>query len=177
MRSSLEAAVQDYFRISPDEAALVVAELEPVVCRGGDWLFRQGDRADCMYLLARGRLQVWVDQPEGDETRPSLVGEVGPGEMVGEVGLLTGGERSAELRALRNSLLLRVSAVTFDRLVQRHPDLMRRVAGGVAERLRESEHRFVLLVADPDERRYAEFASSLGVLLESGVAMHGRPGR
>jgi len=137
MRSSLEAAVRDYFRIPADEAALVVAELEPVVCRGGDWLFRQGDAADCMYLLARGRLQVWVDQHEGGETRPHLVGEVGPVEMVGEVGLLTGGERSAGLRAVRNSLLLRISAGTFDGLVQRHPALMRRVAGGIAERLRE----------------------------------------
>ena len=177
-RLSLEAAVQDYFRIPPDEAALVVAELDPVVCRGGDWLFRQGDAADCMYLLARGRLQVWVDQPDGEETRPSLVGEVGPGEMVGEVGMLTGGERSAGLRAVRNSLLLRVSADTFDGLVQRHPALMRRVAGGVAERLRERtagrapvNRRFSAISLFPVDR--GPSALQLAETLSEALARHG----
>ena len=35
-----------------------------MVCRGGDWLFRQGDPGDELYLLVRGRLQVWIDAPE-----------------------------------------------------------------------------------------------------------------
>jgi len=136
-RRSLEATVQNYFSLPAEEAAQVVAELEPIVCRGAAWLFRQGDAADCMYLLARGRLQVWVDQDDAGSAGPRMVGEVGPSEMVGEVGMLTGGKRSAGLRAVRNSLLLRMTAGTFDRLVQRHPAMMRRVAGGIAERLRE----------------------------------------
>ena len=178
-RQTLESAVARYFSIPADEAALVVAELEPVVCRGGDWLFRQGDAADCMYLLARGRLQVWVGHPGPGEARARLVGEVGPGEMVGEVGMLTGGERSAGLRAARNSLLLRVSSATFDRLVQRHPELMRRVAGGIAERLRErtagragSNRRFTtvaLLPLDGGPR-----AHDLAMKLRDDLAPHGR---
>ncbi len=136
-RRSLEAAVQAYFGARAGQAAALVAGFEPLVCRGGDWLFRQGEVADSMYLVARGRLQVWVDAVDGGEPEPRLVGDVGPGEMVGEVGLLTGGRRSAGLRAARNSLLLRIGAEDFDRLVQQDPRLMRRVAGGVAERLRD----------------------------------------
>jgi len=136
-RRSLEAAVQAYFDVPAGPAAALVAGFEPVVCRGGDWLFRQGDVADSMYLVARGRLQVWVDTVDGGEPEPRLVGDAGPGEMVGEVGLLTGGRRSAGLRAARNSLLLRIGAADFDHLVQQDPRLMRRVAGGVAERLRD----------------------------------------
>jgi NTE family protein len=136
-RRSLVAAVQRYFSLPPEEAETVLAELEPVVCRGGEWLFRQGESADCMYLLARGRLQVWMVPAHGRDGGDKLIAEVGPGEMIGEVGLLTGGERSAGLRAVRSSLLLKMSSAAFDRLVQRHPALMRRVAGGIAERLRE----------------------------------------
>ena len=136
-KRSLVAAVQQYFSLPQPEAETVLAELEPVVCRGGEWLFRQGDDADCMYLLARGRLQVWMAPADGRDGGDRLVAEVGPGEMIGEVGLLTGGERSAGLRAVRSSLLLKMSSAAFDRLVQRHPALMRRVAGGIAERLRE----------------------------------------
>lgn len=136
-RRSLVAAVQHYFSLPQPEAETVLAELEPVVCRGGEWLFRQGDPADCMYLLARGRLQVWMAAADGRDGGDKLIAEVGPGEMIGEVGLLTGGERSAGLRAVRSSLLLKMGSAAFDRLVQRHPELMRRVAGGIAERLRE----------------------------------------
>ncbi len=136
-KRSLVAAVQHYFSLPHDEAETVLAELEPVVCRGGEWLFRQGDAADCMYLLARGRLQVWMAPAHGRDGDDNLIAEVGPGEMIGEVGMLTGGERSAGLRAVRSSLLLKMGSAAFDRLVQRHPALMRRVAGGIAERLRE----------------------------------------
>ncbi len=136
-KRSLVTAVQHYFSLPPEEAETVLAELEPVVCRGGEWLFRQGESADCMYLLARGRLQVWMARADARDAGEHLIAEVGPGEMIGEVGMLTGGQRSAGLRAVRSSLLLKMSSDAFDRLVQRHPALMRRVAGGIAERLRE----------------------------------------
>ena len=130
-KRSLVAAVQQYFSLPQPEAETVLAELEPVVCRGGEWLFRQGDDADCMYLLARGRLQVWMAPADGRDGEDNLVAEVGPGEMIGEVGLLTGGQRSAGLRAVRSSLLLKMGSAAFDRLVQSNPALMRRVAGGI----------------------------------------------
>ena len=100
VRQSQLLAVQRGFSLSPEAAAAVAAELEAVTCRGGDWLFRQGDAADGLYLLVRGRLQVWIDSVDGDAQGPRLVAEVAPGETVGEIGLLTGGTRSAGLRAL-----------------------------------------------------------------------------
>ena len=103
-------AVQRGFSLSPEAAAAVASELETVTCRGGDWLFRQGDAADGLYLLVRGRLQVWIDAGDAEAQGPRLVAEVAPGETVGEIGLLTGGTRSAGLRALRGSLLLRMDA-------------------------------------------------------------------
>jgi NTE family protein len=136
-RQSSLAAVQRYFSITGEDAATVVDELEPVVCRGGDWLFRQGDAADCLFLLARGRMQVWIGGSGADGNSPRLVAEVEPGETVGEIGMLTGGRRSAGIRAVRSSLLLKMSSSTFDRLAHRRPELLRRVAGGMAIRLRD----------------------------------------
>lgn len=137
VRQSQLLAVQRGFSLSPEAAAAVAAELEAVTCRGGDWLFRQGDAADGLYLLVRGRLQVWIDSGDGDAQGPRLVAEVAPGETVGEIGLLTGGTRSAGLRALRDSLLLRMDAAAFDRLAAQRPELTRRIAGGIATRLRD----------------------------------------
>ena len=130
-------AVRIGLAVSPESAADVAAELETVTCRGGEWLFRQGDPADGLYLLVRGRLQVWIDAPEADGSPPRLVAEVSPGETVGEIGLLSGGGRSAGIRATRDSLLLRMDAAAFDRLALRRPELTRQLAGGIATRLRD----------------------------------------
>ncbi|HEX6572169.1 MAG TPA: cyclic nucleotide-binding domain-containing protein, partial [Steroidobacteraceae bacterium] len=129
-------ALQQYFSIPREEAALVLDEFEPSVCRGGDWLFRQGDAADCLYLLARGRMQVWLGQASG-EREERLVAEVNPGETIGEIGMLTGGARSASIRAVRNSLLLKMTSAAFDRLARQRPDLTRHIAGSIAGRLRD----------------------------------------
>ena len=136
-RQSLIQAIERAFAVSPGNAAAVLGALQPVVCRGGDWLFRQGDSGESLYLLARGRLQVWIASEEHGEVRESLVAEVAPGETVGEISLLTGGPRSASLRAVRDSLLLRMDAEAFDRLGREQPQLVRQLAGGIAIRLRD----------------------------------------
>ena len=135
-RATLLTALQQYFAIPREEAALVLDEFEPSVCRGGDWLFRQGDAADCLYLLARGRMQVWLGQAAGDREE-RLVAEVNPGETIGEIGMLTGGARSASIRAVRNSLLLKMTSAAFDRLARQRPELTRHIAGSIAGRLRD----------------------------------------
>jgi predicted acylesterase/phospholipase RssA len=137
LQQSVLQAVQLGLAVPPDSAAEVAAELEAVTCRGGDWLFRQGDPADGLYLLVRGRLQVWIDTPESDNSSSRLVAEVSPGETVGEIGMLAGGMRSAGIRAMRDSLLLRMDTAAFDRLALRRPELTRQLAGGIATRLRD----------------------------------------
>ena len=136
-RESLELAVQRALGLLPDEAAAVGAELEPIVVAGGEWLFRQGDPGDALHVVVRGRLQVWIDGPEAGGPTARMVAEVGPGETVGEIGLLAGGTRSAGLRAARDSLLLRLDSSAFDRLSQQRPALTRQLAGSIATRLRD----------------------------------------
>jgi len=136
-RQSLLLAIESAFAVSPDHAVAVLETLQPVTCRGGDWLFRQGDSGDSLYLLARGRLQVWISSDDHGESHETLVAEVAPGETVGEISLLTGGPRSASLRAVRDSLLLKMDGAAFDRLGREQPQLVRQLAGGIAMRLRD----------------------------------------
>jgi NTE family protein len=136
-RKALEDAIVHSFAVAPDDAAAVLHALHPVLLAGGEWLFRQGDDGDSLFLLARGRLQVWIEETKDGPGKPVLVAEVGPGETIGEISLLTGGPRSASLRAVRDSLLLRMDAATFDRLGHERPQIVRQIAGGIAARLRD----------------------------------------
>jgi NTE family protein len=136
-RATLVTALQQYFSIPQHDATAVLDEFEPCVCHGGDWLFRQGEAADCLYLLARGRMQVWLEPSNPHEPGSRLVAEVNPGETIGEIGMLTGDARSASIRAVRNSLLLRLTSAAFDRLARQRPELTRHIAGGIAGRLRD----------------------------------------
>ena len=84
-----------------------------------------------------GCLQTWIEASEPGDGGQRLIAEIGPGEIVGEIGMLAGGQRSAGIRAVRDSLLLRMDAAAFDKLGRERPELIRHIAGGIAARLRD----------------------------------------
>src|SRR5207302_9831902 len=63
----------------------------------GEWLFREGALADAMYLVRAGRLEVV------DETTNAVIRELGRGDTLGELALLSVSPRSASVRAPRAS--------------------------------------------------------------------------
>lgn len=132
--------IRDYFGDEPDAALL--QRLESVSLGGGDWLFHQGEPGDSLYFLVRGRLQVWLERPPGGgDAGPRLLGEVVPGESVGEVGLLTGEARSAGIRAIRDSQLIRLGRDAFESLAASHPGLVMKLAANIAQLVQTSHKR------------------------------------
>jgi len=124
-----------YFGMELPEESL--DEFEVCEISGGDWLFREGDDGSSLFLLVRGRLHVLKENPE--QEAPQLLGEVVPGESVGEVGLLSGEKRSAGIRAIRDSLLIKISRQSFERLSASHPLLIMKLAAHVARLLQRSQ--------------------------------------
>jgi len=138
MQALFEDAVRRHFAVPDQEAAtMILGVLEPCICRGGAWLFRQGDEGDALYLVARGLLQTWIESSEPGDSGRQMIAEIAPGGIVGEIGMLAGGKRSASIRAVRDTLLLRMDAAAFDRLGHQRPELIRHFAGGIAARLRD----------------------------------------
>jgi len=128
--------LETYFGFDTSSQESLLDTLVSEELAGGEWLFHQGDPGDGLYFLLRGRLQVWRESSPGHPSE--LLGEVVPGESVGEVGLLTNAPRSAGTRAVRDSLLVRVDRQAFDALAGRHPELIMRLAASVAERLQRN---------------------------------------
>jgi len=134
--------IAKYFDIGVDATDSLLGQLETCHLPGGEWLFRQGDPGDSFYFLVWGRLQVLLlPESSGAPDAPEILGEVTPGDSVGEISLLTGERRTASIRALRDSLLIRVDRAAFERLAKDHPELVMRLAGSVASVLHKRTSR------------------------------------
>lgn len=97
-----------------DQAALrsLLPHLEPVHAAAGEWVLEAGQRNDSLYLVAYGRLEVGAGK--------SSTREAGPGQVVGVGALLLGDPPDAWARAIRDSVLLRLSARSFNQFAERH---------------------------------------------------------
>ena len=96
-------------------------ELEWFALPGGATLFEYGDPSDALCVLKSGSLGAFKPTQDGGF---QLDGVVAAGETVGELGLIVDQARSATVRALRDSELLRLSRKGFEKLVARHPQAM-----------------------------------------------------
>ena len=112
------AAVPLFAGLPPASAqALERAGARGARLRAGEHLFREGDPAGSVFIVAAGRLDVVM----GDEVLRVL----GPGDVVGELALLAESPRSASVRARRDSRVLEVRREDFDALLASEPGFAR----------------------------------------------------
>ena len=124
-----------FAELAPDLRTAVELRLRDVSIPAGEDLFRQGDRADAMYILRSGRLEVIVAPPDGV---PVVVAELRAGDPVGELGLISGATRNATVRARRDSELLRLSSEDFSALLDESPAFGRALSRMLARRLEQT---------------------------------------
>ncbi|MCC6279520.1 MAG: cyclic nucleotide-binding domain-containing protein, partial [Saprospiraceae bacterium] len=112
----------------------ILTFFEWVDLHGGSCLFRQGDEGDSMYVLASGRLRV-LRQQEGGYS--DAFAEIAAGQTVGEMALITGEPRNADIIAMRDSVLARISKADFERLTAIYPQALLHISNTIIERLQE----------------------------------------
>ena len=108
---------------------------ERIYLAPGEFLMREGDSGDGLYVLVSGRLRVQVKQIGGAD---ATVGEVGRNEVVGEMAIITDEPRSASVIAIRDSELLMFTRKQFEHLVENYPLAMLKIARRIIVRLRQS---------------------------------------
>jgi NTE family protein len=102
---------------------------------GGTLLKRDGENDSAMFLVVTGCLGVFVEDERGGRRQ---VAQIPPGETVGEMSLLSGEAHSAQLLALRDSELLRITPEGFEALVARHPRVMLNMMRVLVRRLHDT---------------------------------------
>jgi NTE family protein len=102
----------------------------------GTILFKQGDVAFDIFIVTAGRLGILVDVGFGAQ----LVAQIRPGEVVGELAMISNEPRSATVVALRNTDVIRVSISAAERLMSSSPQLMLYMLRLLANRLKSTTH-------------------------------------
>ncbi len=102
----------------------------------GETVFRRGESGDAMFVVKSGVFRVTGATPSGAEV--TLV-EIGPGDSVGEMAVLTGQPRSAALTAVTDGELVRLLRSGFDELVRLYPEVASRLTADIGPRLRRTQ--------------------------------------
>jgi len=122
--------------LPPAELDCLLTHSRPVLFTVGEAIVQEGAIGRSLYLVITGRVEVEKEVQPG---RIIHVAELGPGEVFGEMTLFQGAPRSATVRALEDSQLLRVDRAGVRELLERDPALLERFAQLVDSRRRELE--------------------------------------
>jgi zinc transporter ZupT len=90
--------------------------------KAGEILFRAGDAGDALYIVGRGKVEVLTEPGPGNAACSSIAA-LGEGHAFGEMSLLSGEPRTATIRAVEDTTLLRIAKQDFEQLVAADPEL------------------------------------------------------
>lgn len=116
-----------------------LAELAPYFAtetfQPGRDIVRQNDPGDKFYIIARGKVEVWrTDEQSGATARAAVLQD---GDYFGEITLITGFPRTATVRTATVCTCLSLERGQFNRMLDRFPELRRRMSEVGVRRLRE----------------------------------------
>jgi CRP-like cAMP-binding protein len=90
----------------------------------------QNDKASWLYILTRGRAEVWVES--GGEN--SKVADIESPTFIGEMGLMTGAPRAATIVATSDIYSYRLHRDEFQKVISQRPSIIEKISEILAAR-------------------------------------------
>lgn len=118
-----------------------------VAIRANQLLIEKDHTADSMFILIEGGLEVTIPNDQGEQV---AVASIWPGDCVGEMSLLTGEPRSANVRAKVNSTLLEITKADISPIFEAHPELIEDISI-VLEKRKAANQLLLNKTIEPEE--------------------------
>ncbi len=128
-RISLFSAVPD------PELRLLSNETRLIEYKKGDFVYREGDPADCFYAIVSGRVKVFTVQEQLEKILIYLY----EGDYFGELSVLTGEPHSVNAMVQNDSLLLRIEKESFAKIIERYPQVTVQLSRLLSSRLKQKD--------------------------------------
>jgi signal transduction histidine kinase len=116
-----------------DQLNWFISQSQELNLKAGDVYSRQGDPADSMFVILEGHLQ-----GRGELRGETFVFDLEPGDVTGVLPFSRMKQFTVGGRAVTDSRALRFSASLFPDLVQKMPELTKRLVGLMSDRIRET---------------------------------------
>ncbi len=128
-----------FHELAEDQLPAVAAVAELVSIDEGERVIAKGARADAMFVLETGIVEVFdEDEATGSER---LLRRLAAGACFGEMGFLTGRRRTATVRTREACTLLRIRSADFEALVRSTPEVAIATCKSLAEWLYNTSSR------------------------------------
>jgi CRP-like cAMP-binding protein len=132
-KNELLSGVPFFSSLGADAVTELASQMRLRKVRRGDRIFSQGDPGDSLFLVASGRIKIFIEDAEGEQLTILFCG---PGNCFGEMALLDGKARSATAEALEQTEVWVVTRRSFLDLVRNSPEISIEVIVFLCSKLR-----------------------------------------
>lgn len=140
--------------VTRPHAERLQAAMTPQSWGAGKLVFQRGDPGDFMAFIVSGKVQLSLLTPAGKEV---LLRQVGPGEVLGEIAVIDGGERSADARATAATEVMILTRQAFLSVVAEMPELYAAIARYLCAALRATNYQMESIALYDLQARLARF--------------------
>lgn len=137
-RRKLLASVSIFSSMSDEELDQLLAATTTKRLDAKETLFRKGDAGNQLYAIVSGSLKVMATGTDGRDVLFTLLGA---GDVIGEISILDGGERSASAVAVEPTELLTLHRRELIPFLEHHPRTTIGLAGVLAAMVRRLSER------------------------------------
>ncbi|HEX9604352.1 MAG TPA: cyclic nucleotide-binding domain-containing protein [Myxococcales bacterium] len=118
----------------------------------GEQILKEGEPGRSFFVIVEGKVRIWKKLPDGEELQLATLGE---GAFFGEMALLSGAPRTANVSAEEDTELLEVGSAVLRHLARNHPLVIKSLKNFYRQRLLSNVMAISPLFKDfdPAERR------------------------
>jgi rhodanese-related sulfurtransferase len=161
------------FKELPKDALEAIAGVvQPLAVPPKTIIFKEGDPGDCLYIVLSGSVRIFRKSQEGIHLDISIKVS---GETFGEMALLTGEPRSADVETIGETQLLVLSNEQLDRIMRDFPELSKIFAREMRRWLGIGEKRLEIQVQETQKSlrmTWVDFVLVIGVILILGTVFN-----
>lgn len=121
INTSIKVIMKDILH-HDDDIKLIIDNLQKIILQPKMHLFEQDDEGYSMYFLESGEMSVILY--DKDKSSSIRLSKVGPGSIMGELGLFTNGKRSATVIAETTCVIYKLSQASLKELEKSNPNVI-----------------------------------------------------
>lgn len=110
----------------------------------GEYLVREGEKGDFCYIISSGLVEIFRDFGLSEKFH---INHAGAGEIIGELAIIDGLPRSANVQAIELTQTLAISEWDFKAQLQAYPEIALQLIPVIARRLRQTQNQLAGLTS------------------------------